>query len=389
MSDFKRFFACVFSVTLLFTYQSLTAQNLNIPQNPLAQLQTQAKKDIQVYKTIWPDGQDILPAVLAITPLLRIQAVKYADEIEAAVSRHRPVFPYNAEEVLTETQQQAFREFAQYLREGKYTEATNLMDKIGYQDWDFLRKTRGTNYKLAENVDKFLREEIPTASREFNLASFFEVADPEMEKLLEPYIKQLRTLDGWQYPAWRESLSKSQLAKKFASKEEFEQFVELLESTNSRFIYRDLEANYALSYIKEVRDIILHNSYRGIKPSSFFMRSVKTTCSFLFRNKSILAITAVALIGISAIDTANAQDNRMARRIQSDFNLFLNATSEELSDIANNETAKQTVVEMTDALHQVRQLLETDPAAFSDMKKRQAEHNQHFLIHQLRNVSAY
>ncbi len=390
MPNCKKLFSVLTVLVMISSQLSVGAQNLPNEQIDLKALQAQAKDDMKACQNIWPEGKDILPAVLAVTPLLRKQAVQYAEEVEAAITKPRAVFPYNNEEFLSTAQQKKFREFAQQLREGNYTEATRLMDEIGYREWDFLRKTRGTDLELSNNIDKFLREEIPAASHDLSLGSFFEAADPEMEKLLKPYLKDLRNIDGYNYAAWRTSLEKSPLASKFASKQEFEEFVTLLKNTQTRFIFPDLETNYAMKYITDVRDVLLRNTKRGVKPSSFFMRSVKTTSSFLFRQKNILILTAVAIVGVSVSQQASAKDRNMSQRMQKQFTLFTEANDDDLQTINTHPQTLQTVVEMAEGLRQLRQLMEENPAAFSEVApETQAKHHARVLKDELRKVSAH
>ena len=362
------------TAAFLITPLLLTAQNMPQSEN-LAQLQAQAKQDMQAFQDKWPEGMKVLSATLAVAPLLRKQAAQYAQQVEQAIQGKRPVFPYGAEEVLPAARQENFRTFAQLLRDGKYEEAYTLMQKIDFKDWDFLRKTRGTDFNLPNEIENFLSRQVSKqaaatrAAQDLSLGKFFEKPDPQILKDLEPYIKQLRDAENWRVPG--KYLANSPFAKQFASAEEFNQFIRLLESTNERFIFRDLEENYALKYILQARDIILQLNKQGIKPSNFFLRSVKTTCSYLFRHQNILMLTAVAAIGLSAANSANAQDLQMSKRLQENFDLFLQANAAELAAIEKNATAKQAVVDMTGALHQLRLSVEQNPQHLQQLQQTQ------------------
>ena len=97
-------------------------------------------------------------------------------------------------------------------------------------------------------------------------------------------------------------------------------------------------------------------------------------------------LTAVAAIGLSAANSANAQDLQMSKRLQENFDLFLQANAAELAAIEQNEQAKQAVVDMTGALHQLRLSVEQNPQHLQQLQQTQVSKQ---LRYSLRSVRAH
>ena len=96
---------------------------------------------------------------------------------------------------------------------------------------------------LGKLVRKNLHKPSAKETVDLSVGSFFKEY-PDVEKNLEPFLKNLRTFDEVEYQQWLYELERAPWVKNFSSKEEFEQFVHLLESTQERFLTTDLEINY-------------------------------------------------------------------------------------------------------------------------------------------------
>ena len=359
----KKTISILLTAALLATHIPVLAQTAPDKVLSLAQIQTRAQQDMQTLKQKWPDIQKDLPILVALTPLIRQRAVEYAEQVEAALNRPKAVFPYNSEEFLSEQAKQQFRQFSQLLRDGDYRSAYEVMYQIDYKAWDFLRKTRGTDFLLPDHLEAFLSKQISwsemkglssaakAASEDLTLASFFVEPDPEISKLLEPYVKNLRNVD-WDLRQAINALEKEPWLTKFSSKEEAKEFIRLLEKTYMKFISPSTEAKQAETFINEVREILLKMNKNGTKPSSFFMRSVKTTSGMLFRQKNILMLALFAGIGITTANRAHANGLEMAERIRTNFDLFLQANAEELKAIEQNPQAVQVCRDIAQTLHE-------------------------------------
>ena len=76
-------------------------------------------------------------------------------------------------------------------------------------------------------------------------------------------------------------------------------------------------------------------------------------CRHLFHSNNLLVIGLMVTLGLASHD-ANAQS--MANRIQSNFNLFLNATPQELAQMEKNEDVRTICIQGAQALHEISQM---------------------------------
>ncbi len=83
-------------------------------------------------------------------------------------------------------------------------------------------------------------------------------------------------------------------------------------------------------------------------------------CRHIFHSKNLMAIAVVAALGISAQDV---KAQKMADRVNTNFDLFLNATPQQLAEMEKDETVRAVCIQGAQALHLMSQM-SAEEAAF-------------------------
>lgn len=110
----------------------------------------------------------------------------------------------------------------------------------------------------------------------------------------------------------------------------------------------------------------------------------------LFTKNNLFAISLLAVFGVSAhAMQAQAADYTMADRINTNFDLFLHASEEELQEIANNEEAVKVCVEGAYALHMMKALPKSEIDAMMQTLQAPAAENNRNAYNTIRSSATY
>ena len=92
-------------------------------------------------------------------------------------------------------------------------------------------------------------------------------------------------------------------------------------------------------------------------------------CRHIFHSKNLLTVALIVTLGMSAHDV-HAQ--KMADRINTNFELFLNATPEELAVMEQNEEVRNICIQGAEALHVMSQMSPSEAAVLRESLQEQA-----------------
>ena len=388
----------------------------------LAAIQAQAKQEWSAFKQQFSQHEDLAPAVLAFTPVLRKQAQLYADQIDAAAFKKRYVFPYNSQQSLGTLQQQRFTEFSKLLREGNYYQAQKMMDQIGYDAWNFLRTTAGTNYHLPNDIEVFLNRDIPLAiakgkapAKEFYVGYYrgfdnlqIRLVDTELfmeyndmrdiltllekaknGKISPELTQQIRTIyqgNKWGYSRTFDKTAEDTFKyiarnqkRLYTEPDLLLQCIDQLENTAlPKEIKRSLQANLLARGGQLKFSITQANGAFPFDIISLESKLVSNgarspVLKSLLKSKFLPAIVLLATVGIVSTvqaDRLQAQDLKMLQRLQNNFDLFINADQEQLQAIEQNELAAQYCRAQAEALHEVATMSDENASFVADWTAR-------------------
>lgn len=433
MFNCRSFISGTVAIALFVTQLPAAAQEAPVSDvRPLAEIKAQAQQDIRTYQKKFGTDKDLLPTVLAFTPLLRKRAIQLADEVDAAVVKKRYVFPYNTQQTLEMEQEKLIQQFASYLRDGKYYEAQKLMDQIGFNGWNFLRRTPGTRLYLPNDIEVFLNKEVPLTfvkgtapAKEFYVGYYrgfdnlkVRMADAELfmeyndirdiltllentknGKISPELAGRIRTIyQGSKWGAPRTFDKNIESAIEYIAKNQerlytepgfLAQYIDHLERTSlPKEIKRSLQANLlargeqlGFSITKANGafpfDIISLESKLTLRHSTSPLLRPALGSKFL---PAVILLATIGIISFASEQNAQAKDIKELQRLQDNFDLFLEADPQTLEKIAQNKLADQYCRQQAAALHEAAAMSEQNASFVSqkvqDIKEQLSEQHQ-------------
>lgn len=420
----------------------------------LSQLQTQARKDIKTYQKNWDDrAKDLLPSILAFTPVLRLQATTFASTI-SQVLQESPALPAS--------ERASLLRLAELLEQGKYYEASRVFDIITSKGgWDYLlQKYDGVGffegnrglYWLPEYIDEFLGDTVPKAiatnphipAREFYVGQYdkdfvkYYIADLEVHGEYNTIRNMLDIIEEN-----RAKLSEDELTSLLRTVYETDYYYVFDKSTEDLFrkLIKDYPAilkdrNILVYYIETIESHpalsrLTKNSLQAnllaradmldfsvgpmttvseSKLGSFVSEAITLESRIvavpsqapIFKAvlKKILPATffllAIGIISAATAPQAQAEDMRLLQRLQNNFDLFINADKDELQLIQQNPLSAAYCHLQAQTLHEVAHM---DPEEASFVKQQikrytgsrqtQQPTARQELLKQLRTVKAH
>ncbi len=235
-----------------------------------------------------------------------------------------------------------------------------------------LQKLTATNHNLEEQL-KNIKEAylLKLRSTEKDFSSFYKYIDnlqtplsATTEKMLESYVPLLdASLPEKQYRQLRLRFSREPLMQGL-SKEERRTFFRMLDDL---IVYQRAAAG-KLS-IKLSKDECLIYSSQIVR--NYLLSHPETNQKFVLRflrkamdkNYLLSLLGVVSMLSVPALNAQAQAKSPLAQRIENNFDLFLNASPEELAELEQDPQAYKACVTGTDTYHQITLLSEQEQAA--------------------------
>lgn len=378
MSFFRRLLCYILSVALLGTHMPLRAQTAPKADTlPLEQVQAQAQKYIQSFQQKYgPLAEDLLPAVLAFTPLLRQTASSYALSVQAALEdilSHAKTTPLKWPEI------QQLYELQQALTEGQYDLAWHYFSSLdNARVWDKLERDHHFSPHTRHWLHGFLEQDVPLAIAEgkapaqaFYIASGTEAlpvyaAKTElsmeyndirfalnMMQAQKPYFSGAEILQNlaaaykgqrWWYTPQTEKILQDILFHQeqlYSNPSLLKQYIEHLERLPlDPQVRRALQTNLLAQADQLTVSVRTLPRGKGLLPS----KQIELQSKLLFeksnapllRSKALPAVLFLAGVGVlssAAAAQRKAQDQQLLQRLQSNLSLFLSGDEQALQVI--------------------------------------------------------
>ncbi len=405
MFKFKQVLACTLSLSLLgqsALFAAPTQQPSKQPQT-LAEYQQRAKIEVQRSPWIQREGKYILGAGGAVVAGFILQEVRHRRRLEVMQQEYTG----RLESVFRAGKKAAQREFADVEKD--------LRMNLAQEELGFDRLVAEDKKTIA-----MLQEEMFAAQKEAAAAKEELLQVQVSKKQLE---KELRT-SNHKATGWKKSSEvqrgKLNAAREAAAKREAE-LLETIAQWEKRYRLKSDHYSFLASYhpnnwegklfeyeklfdfkvpqaervalrrqlaqepwllqatksqqkefLKIVDQSIAMHKYNGRETTDMFMRSqirmfidrelpiyerLIGLCRHIFHSKNLMIMGAIFVLGASA-QTASAQ--KMADRVNQNFDLFLNATPQELAEMEKDKEVVKVCVQGAEVLHQMGQMTQEE-----------------------------
>ena len=350
----KKIISMTLTAALLSVHFPAAAQTQN--EISLPALQKQAQADYQAIQQVYgKESKEILPAVVAAFPFLFMKRSKY----EALLKE------LEDQRALTQEQETAIREISAYTEErvnhhqAKQLAAERRIKELEKEVSDKnIAKLQKAN-AIYQNENQFMRQ-ILLGRTDWKLEN----------SLADLFVAVEGGNKGWTTNILKNLIDISQ--------EEAEKLAE-------KFVEGTKNAHYSESFAnKMISELARAHAQTTAKPRQATLRAIAR--KLLSKTKVSYIVVFAALLGGGALLQARAADNTLANRLYANNELFLQATPEELAQIAQDPQAVQSCQDIAQTLHEWATLAELDQNDLQDLQKKLTKKE---ITKSLQTVKAY
>ncbi len=402
MVKLNKILACILSFSLLGQSAVLAAPSAAASQEPksLAEYQARAKEEIKKTPWIKREGKYVLGLGGAVTAGFIVREVVHQrnGKKQAAALRELETAQSElaaAQKELSDLQEiQSAIENDRRVREAavKYDEAQEhfgathrTLRENGAKHREFLRDTRETSSRIKKEIrdlEKHLSSQEVAKSMEAKSAR---IQALERELLEKKKIYQLRK-ERYEFLTSYLGGNMDAYAKLFdASVPEVERKALLKQLSNESWLRQatqaqqkeflqivELASQKSVTAGKQSADVYMHSLVRTFLDLELpLYERLMALCGRVFRSKNLLVVGLVVGLGLSA---QNASAQKMADRVNKNFDLFLNATPQELAEMEKDEEVVKVCVQGAEVLHQMSQLDEEEQNILSEEWQTSSQH---------------
>lgn len=364
------------------------AQPSQQPQN-LAQYQQRAKEDLQRTPWIAREGKYILGIGGTSLALLITQQVRHQHKIQALQKQYAKALRdirHNADITLAQAQSEwnfernnmrthfndrisSLEQELATVRTEKQALAEELrLSNIKMEGWkkssEVQRSKRLAAMEAASQREAQLMEELEKLQIRFNqkkshymdIVHYSTNLDAELTKYEKLFDKSVSEAER---KALRQQLTQEPWLLN-ATKAQQEEFLDIIDQASAyrRGTYKEAGDGFMRFLIRKSMD----------KNMPLYERLIGM-CRHIFHSKNLLTVALIVTLGMSAHDV-HAQ--KMADRINTNFELFLNATPEELAVMEQNEEVRNICIQGAEALHVMSQMSPSEAAVLRESLQEQA-----------------
>ena len=322
----------------------------NSPQN-LAEYQRQAREDVAQAPWIKKEGKYILGIGGTAVGLLIVQQLYHEAQVKAINKQYgKMMYDLTQQHELqlhnTKVLANSYNKIAQTL------EAENRTLKKQLQTSLAQRQRQENNIHQMHNRIEQMRQEQNQLQRRFDqkkkhytdLVHYSKELDVELAKYEKLFSS---TATDAEVLALRKQLAKEPWLLKVTPQQRDE------------FLYIiDQASQYRRGTYREAGDSFMrHLIRRSMEKNIPFYERLIGMCRHVFHSKNLVTVGIIVALGMSA-HSVKAQ--KMADRINTNFDLFLNATPAELAEMEKDPAVREVCIQGAEALHQMSQLDEQE-----------------------------
>ena len=380
----------------LFLCMSLLGQNALFaapaaeaqPQT-LAQYQQRAKEDLQRTPWIAREGKYILGIGGTSLALLITQQVRHQHKIQALQKQYAKALRdirHNADITLAQAQSEwnfernnmrthfndrisSLEQELATVRAEKQALAEELrLSNIKMEGWkkssEVQRSKRMAAMEAASQREAQLMEELEKLQIRFNQKKSHYMDIVHYSTNLDAELAKYEKLFDKSVPEAERKALRQQLTQEpwllNATKAQQEEFLDIIDQASAyrRGTYKEAGDGFMRFLIRKSMD----------KNMPLYERLIGM-CRHIFHSKNLLTVALIVTLGMSAHDV-HAQ--KMADRINTNFELFLNATPEELAVMEQNEEVRNICIQGAEALHVMSQMSPSEAAVLRESLQEQA-----------------
>ena len=364
------------------------AQPSQQPQN-LAQYQQRAKEDLQRTPWIAREGKYILGIGGTSLALLITQQVRHQHKIQALQKQYAKALRdirHNADITLAQAQSEwnfernnmrthfndrisSLEQELATVRAEKQALAEELrLSNIKMEGWkkssEVQRSKRLAAMEAASQREAQLMEELEKLQIRFNQKKSHYMDIVHYSTNLDAELAKYEKLFDKSVPEAERKALRQQLTQEpwllNATKAQQEEFLDIIDQASAyrRGTYKEAGDGFMRFLIRKSMD----------KNMPLYERLIGM-CRHIFHSKNLLTVALIVTLGMSAHDV-HAQ--KMADRINTNFELFLNATPEELAVMEQNEEVRNICIQGAEALHVMSQMSPSEAAVLRESLQEQA-----------------
>lgn len=385
MFKLNKVLACVLSLSLLGQSALFAAPQQPREPQTLAEYQARAKEDVQRSPWIQREGKYILTAGGALAAGLILQGVYYRRKMtkmnQEYVAQLGKTYEYYGNKLAEQEGQRKLKEFQRGLTQsGSYLdELDQVAARLRKEMWADKDKIELLEKEIAElqAANKRLEKELlHTGNKARGWQKAAELRQGRVEMLKEELVRLKKEYDlselryyfltstsaekwGGRLDAYVKIFDASvPEAERLALRKQLAQEPWLLQATQSqqkeflRII--DRASNMAVHASKTSAEPYMHSMIRGFVDKELpIYERLAGLCSRVFTSKNLVWVGLIVVLGTTA-QTASAQ--RMADRVNKNFDLFLNATPQELAEMEKDKEVVKVCVQGAEVLHQMSRM---------------------------------
>ena len=364
------------------------AQPSQQPQN-LAQYQQRAKEDLRRTPWIAREGKYILGIGGTSLALLITQQVRHQHKIQALQKQYAKALRdirHNADITLAQAQSEwnfernnmrthfndrisSLEQELATVRAEKQALAEELrLSNIKMEGWkkssEVQRSKRLAAMEAASQREAQLMEELEKLQIRFNQKKSHYMDIVHYSTNLDAELTKYEKLFDKSVPEAERKALRQQLTQEpwllNATKAQQEEFLDIIDQASAyrRGTYKEAGDGFMRFLIRKSMD----------KNMPLYERLIGM-CRHIFHSKNLLTVALIVTLGMSAHDV-HAQ--KMADRINTNFELFLNATPEELAVMEQNEEVRNICIQGAEALHVMSQMSPSEAAVLRESLQEQA-----------------
>ncbi len=394
MLKLNKVLACVLSLCLLGQSALFAAPQPPREPQTLAEYQARAKEEVRRSPWIQREGKYILGAGGAVAAGFILQGVYYRRKMtkmnQEYVTQLGKTYEYYGNKLAEQESQRKLKEFQRSLTpSGSYLdELDQVAARLRKEMWADKDKIELLEKQIAElqAANKQLEKElVRTGNKAKGLQTAAEVRQGRVQALKEELVRLKKEYDlselryyfltstkaekwGGRLDAYVKIFDSSvPESERLALRKQLAQEPWLLQATKSQ--QKDF-----LRIIDRASDMAVHASKTSAEPYMHSMIRVFVDkelpiyerlaglCSRVFTSKNLVWVGLIVVLGTTA-QTASAQ--RMADRVNKNFDLFLNATPQELAEMEKDKEVVKVCMQGAEVLHQMSQMNEEEQEILS------------------------
>ncbi len=396
MLKLNKVLACVLSLSLLGQSALFAAPARQPSKQPktLAEYQARAKEEVKRSPWIQREGKYILSIGGAVAAGFILQGVYYRRKMtkmnQEYVSKLSKTYEYYGNKLAEQEKQRKLKEFQRsFSQSGSYLdELDQVVTGLRREMWadkdriEFLQKEIA---KLEAANKQLKKERVHLSNKANGYQKAAEIRQGRVQALKEELMRLRKKYDlselryyfltstsaekwGGRLDAYAKIFDSSvPETERLALRKQLAQEPWLLQATKS-------QQKEFLRIIDRASDMAVHASKTSAEPYMHSMirafvdkelpiyERLAGLCSRVFTSKNLVWVGLIVTLGATA-QTASAQ--RMADRVNKNFDLFLNATPQELAVMEKDKEVVKVCVQGAEVLHQMSQMTKEEQVILS------------------------